>query len=84
MLVSNKYFSPQEIDFELLSATNGGHILSDESHMTLLILANDNPHGTLEFTQPVYIIRELDNDTTQYVPITRMYVYEQSVDDVLK
>ncbi|XP_064619585.1 adhesion G-protein coupled receptor V1-like [Lineus longissimus] len=63
-------FSLQKIIIQLLSATNGGRI-SNKNKFTLTILANDNPHGTVEFSKNSFVVIENETDASQYVNLTR-------------
>ncbi len=75
--VCNIYiFFIQEIKVTLVKAVleSTGENLSidpERNVFTLIVLPNDNPHGTVQFALDNFILREQDTDTTQYVPVSR-------------
>ena len=55
-----------------MSASNGGRIMISRRSHTLTVSANDNPHGTVEFTRPKYRLMEPEKDNhTQYISVSR-------------
>ena len=55
----------------LLDASNGGRISERQNTYTILILANDNPHGIVQFNQSVYDVHEAAQDFTHFVYMQR-------------
>ncbi len=44
----------------------------DRNVFTLRVLPNDNPHGTIQFAMSNFILEELEEDSTQYVTVSRL------------
>ena len=62
----------QEVKLRLTSASNGGRIMESRSSHTLTVGANDNPHGTVEFTNTGYrLVEVVSENSTQYISISR-------------
>ncbi|CAG2257626.1 ADGRV1 [Mytilus edulis] len=60
----------EDIIFTLLTASNSGTI-GLRKEFTLSILPNDNPHGTVQFSQNMFTLQEAQGDSIQLVSLNR-------------
>lgn len=60
----------QDIIFTLLTASNSGTI-GLRKEFTLSIFPNDNPHGTVQFSQNMFTLQEAQGDSIQLVSLSR-------------
>ena len=68
-------FGFQMVKVTLLSIEGGGRIDPNTNVFSLRILPNDNPHGTIEFVQTSFTIKEFEQDASQYITVNRLYVF---------
>lgn len=58
---------------QLTGASNGGNLGADAS-VHIIVPANDNPHGTVYFQQPVYRVQEpLEGVYSANITVNRGY-----------
>lgn len=66
------FFFVQTVEIRLMESTNGARIDSFSNIYKLTILANDNPHGAVEFVKPSYIVPELKSGKPQNIELKRV------------
>ncbi|KAH3717852.1 hypothetical protein DPMN_060648 [Dreissena polymorpha] len=62
--------SKQDVKIQLTKVSEGGRI-GARGMFTLSILANDNPHGSVQLAQTQYSVSELDTNSLQNIRVTR-------------
>nr|XP_006812422.1 PREDICTED: G protein coupled receptor 98-like protein isoform X1 [Saccoglossus kowalevskii] len=60
----------EEIQLKLLSASNGG-MVGPQSEATIVIEANDDPHGVIQFANSQYVVLEEEGNTVANIRVNR-------------
>ncbi|XP_014662998.1 PREDICTED: G-protein coupled receptor 98-like isoform X2 [Priapulus caudatus] len=63
---------PEVVEIRLMEANNDARIERYANVYTLTIMANDNPHGAVEFAKPSYLVEELETTDPQDIELHRI------------